>query len=161
MRPDDEGANPPRPVTGRMAAGEPDSGRLMILPEGPGDGARAVRELERALETPEVAIMLVLGDDERAARIVGWARPLCGGTGVSPRGPERRVIWIRRPEVPEIGVFLAMLLWLPLPQVAVLNSRKWVRVRIAEQEEIDAGVLERAFQRGERREPIRHGGGGR
>jgi hypothetical protein len=91
--------------------------------------------------------MLVIGDDERAAQIVGRAQPLCEG-GRAAGGPERRVIWIRDPRLPEVAIFLAMLLWLPLPRVAVMNARDWVRVRIADTEPIDDEVLEQAFRNG-------------
>jgi hypothetical protein len=121
---------------------------VMVLPDGPGDDDLAVHELEQALDSPGVVIMLVVGDDERSERIVGWASPLCVGSGAPGRGPERRVIQVRDPGQSAVGAFLAMLLGSPLPRVAVWNSREWVRVRIAEHEAIDAGVLEQAFLRG-------------
>lgn len=142
------GRLPPRDPAGRRAGTGTCLTHVMVLPEADDDGAWAVRHLEWALETPDTVFMLVIGDDERAAQIVGSASALCVGTGASDRRPERRVVWIRDPGHSAVGVFLAMLLWLPLPRVAVLNSREWVRVRIAEHEEIDTEVLERAFRRG-------------
>lgn len=142
------GGRPPRDLAGTPVGTGMDLMHVMVLPEGNDDGAWAVQQLERALETPDILFMLVLGDDERAAQIVGWAASLCIGTGAPGGGLERRVFWIRDPGRSAVGVFLAMLLWLPLPRVAVLNSREWVRVRIAEHEEIDAEVLEQAFRRG-------------
>jgi hypothetical protein len=117
------------------------------------DESRAPRE--RTGELPEVVgarlphvHMLVLGDDERAAQIVSWAQRSCERGARAAGGRERRVIWIRDPELPQVGMFLAMLLWLPLPRVAVMNARDWVCVRIAERDEIDEQVLERAFRSG-------------
>jgi hypothetical protein len=121
---------------------------VRIVAEGPDDGAQALRLLEHAMGLPGVVHMLVLGSDERAAQIVGWAEPLCERGARAAGGPERRVIWIRNPELPEVGLFLAMLLWLPLPRVAVMNARDWVCARIADTERIDQQVLERAFGRG-------------
>jgi hypothetical protein len=128
-------------------AGAP-AAEVMVLGAEGDDGARGLQQLEVALETPDTVLMLVLGDDERAARIVAWATTLCAGSGGPGRGPARRVIWVRDPGGSAVGVFLAMLLWLPLPRVAVVNSREWVKVRIAEDEPIDEEVLARAFRRG-------------
>ena len=138
------GGRPP----GDTVAGDarPSADPVTVLPGGADDGARSLQQLEQLLETPDTVFMLVLGEDERATRIVGWASALCAGAPGS--GRERRVIWLRDPGHSAVGVFLAMLLWLPLPRVAVLNSREWVRVRIAEDEEIDAEVLEQAFRSG-------------
>ena len=147
MSAEDEG----RPAREPAGAPQPGGGaaplHVTVVGEGPEEGAQVLRRLEEALRRTDAVHMLVIGDDERAAQIVGWARPLCE-RGRVPGGPERRILWIRNPEVPEVGIFLAMLLWLPLPRVAVVNARDWVRVRIADAGPINEEVLERAFQQG-------------
>ena len=142
------GGWPARDLAGGWAGDGEDLGRVTVLPASRDDGDRPLQQLERALETPDVVFMLVLGDDERAAQVVGQAYPLCVGTEGPGRGPERRIIWIRDPGHSAVGVFLTILLWLPLPRVAVLNSRQWVRARIAEHEQIDERALEQAFRGG-------------
>jgi hypothetical protein len=142
------GRGPARGSSGRGRRTGAPAAEVMVLGAEGCDDARDLRQLEVALETPDTVFMLVLGDDERAARIVAWAAPLCAAAGGTGRAPARRVVWVRDPGRPAVGVFLAMLLWLPLPRVAVVNSREWVKVRIAESEPIDEEVLARAFRRG-------------
>ena len=149
MTSDERRKAPGDPAIGPAKAGLATRGCLMVLPDGADDGALAVKQLEHAIEASNVTLVLVLGGDERAAQIVEWACRLCGVGPDSPDAPGRRVVWVRDPEIPEIGVFLAMLLWLPLPKVAVLNSRSWVRARLEEGDEITPEALEQAFLKGQ------------
>jgi len=148
MTADDPLRDPRERAEGPVTDEAPQLRHVRIVADKPEDDAPAVRLLEHALGLPEVVHLMVLGRDARATQIVGWAQALCERGSGAGRGPERRVLWIRDPDLPEVRMFLAMLLWLPLPRVAVLTARDWVRVRIAEDEPIDEEVLERAFRRG-------------
>lgn len=120
----------------------------LVLPDKVSDGALARRLLIEAIEALDVVLMLVLGKDQRAEQIVGWADQLCAKMQVTPSINLRRVVWIREHGVKEIDGILQQILGKERPRVVVLGFHDDVKAKLQEKDIIDPLALEKAFALG-------------
>ena len=112
---------------------DPASGNAGLLLEG------AISDLNRIL-------MLILGQDAEAERLVPLADQLCGKTQTVSGGNARQVVWVRHPAAVQ-----GILDRLEVPKdarVAVLNFHERIQKVLTDADQADATDLEFAFLAG-------------